>query len=480
MNQRQVSCLVNRHAQRHATRPAPGQVLIALATWLASSAALALDAPLAADSHVSTSLPASNFGSLPTVNVGSGSTGLLRFDLSTLPAATTAAKLVKATLVLYVNRVGTPGAIEAQTVNSGWTEAGVTQGTAPVTSGAGSVPAVAVPVAGQYLSIDVTSQVKGWISNPASNYGFALAAALSAPGTVAFFDSKENTATGHAARLDLTLADQGPAGPQGATGASGAAGPQGLTGAPGPAGPQGVQGPQGFTGAQGVPGPAGLPGSTGATGPAGATGQTGATGAVGATGPTGATGPQGATGATGAKGATGSTGPAGTNGTNGTNGSNGATGATGAQGPVGATGATGAAGGQVWSSNNLLPTKSTGFSQLIGVASGVGTGGNAFPPVALPVPQSCTISNLSVLVVGATGTSNMTVIVAGSTPAQLVSNNAGGFLSCVVTASAGNAVSCTSALSSVANTPLALTTVFQAANVNDFNNARAFVSFSCK
>lgn len=239
---------------------------IALAAALAAGPALALDAPLAADSHVSASLPASNFGSLPTVNVGGGSTGLLRFDLGTLPAATTAAKLVKATLVLYVNRVGVAGAIEAQTVNSPWTEAGVTQGIAPVTSGAGSVPAVALPVAGQYLSIDVTTQVKGWISNPSTNNGFALAAAISAPGTVVFFDSKENTATGHVARLDLTLADQGPAGPQGATGATGAQGPTGLPGAPG------------------------VPGATGAVGARGLTGLTGATGATGATGLTGATG----------------------------------------------------------------------------------------------------------------------------------------------------------------------------------------------
>jgi len=59
---------------------------VALAAALAAGPALALDAPLAADSHISTSLPASNFGTLPTLNVGGGSTGLLRFDLGTLPA----------------------------------------------------------------------------------------------------------------------------------------------------------------------------------------------------------------------------------------------------------------------------------------------------------------------------------------------------------------------------------------------------------
>ena len=52
--------------------------------------------------------------------------------------------------------------------------------------------------------MDVTAQVKDWITNPASNFGWAIAPALSAPGTVALFDSKENTATGHVARLDIT------------------------------------------------------------------------------------------------------------------------------------------------------------------------------------------------------------------------------------------------------------------------------------
>jgi hypothetical protein len=60
--------------------------------------------------------------------------------------------------------------------------------------------------------VDVTAQARQWVSNPGSNFGLALAPAPSAPGTVAFFDSKENTATGHVARLDLTLSDQGPQG----------------------------------------------------------------------------------------------------------------------------------------------------------------------------------------------------------------------------------------------------------------------------
>ena len=154
---------------------------------------------------------------------------------------------------------------------------------------------MAVVEAGQFVAVDVTAQVKAWINNPGSNFGFALAPALQAPTTVVFFDSKENTATGHVARLDLTLADQGPAGPQGATGASGATGPQGATGPAGAVGPRGQTGATGATGAQGNNGPQGLPGATGATGAAGPQGVPGATGPQGVQGVAGPSGVLGVT-----------------------------------------------------------------------------------------------------------------------------------------------------------------------------------------
>lgn len=271
--------------------------LLALAG--AAASALALDAPLSADAHTNSLQPTMNFGALPTLNLGGGSTALMRFDLSTLPQGTTAAKLVKANLVLWVNRVGTPGSVEMQSVMSAWTESTVSAGTAPVLSGPGSGTTVPVNAAGQFLAVDVTALVKGWINNPGSNFGLAFTPSLQAPATVVFFDSKENTATGHQARLDLTLADQGPAGPAGPTGPTGAAGPTGATGA---TGAQGLRGLQGLQGVQGLQGPSGPAGATGATGPTGATGARGATGATGATGPTGPAGAKGATGATGPQG----------------------------------------------------------------------------------------------------------------------------------------------------------------------------------
>ena len=232
------------------------------ATLLPAPPATAAQPPLLADAHVSAAQPTLNQGALPTLNVGGGATALLRFDLSGLPAGTTAAKVVKATLVLYVGRVGTPGAVELQAVNAGWTESGVTQATLPPLAGAGSGPVLPVAAAGQFVSADLTAQVRQWVGNPGANFGLAISPALAAPGTVVFFDSKENTATGHVALLDITLADQGakgdpgPPGLPGATGATGATGPKGDRGDTGPVGATGPVGPQGPQGVQGPPGPA--------------------------------------------------------------------------------------------------------------------------------------------------------------------------------------------------------------------------------
>lgn len=123
-------CTAARSLQRHSA-PTVLALILAASGILASSASQALEAPLAADSYISITQPTVNFGTLPTLNVGGGAAALLRFDLGTLPPATTAAKLVKANLVIYVNRVGTPGAVDINPVNSAWAEAGLSFNTSP-------------------------------------------------------------------------------------------------------------------------------------------------------------------------------------------------------------------------------------------------------------------------------------------------------------------------------------------------------------
>lgn len=301
-------------------------VATGLATALAVGAlpaAHALDAPMLADTTIHAAQPTTNFGSLPTLNIGGGAAALLRFDLGGLPAGTAASKLVSARLKFFVNRVGTAGAVELIAVGSAWDEATATAATAPANAGAGSGTTLPVHRAAQFVSVDVTALVRQWITNPATNWGVLLQPALSAPSTVVFLDSKENTGTAHVAVLDLTLADQGPAGPvgpagpRGATGAAGQngaqgpagpAGARGATGAAGPQGPQGLQGPQGPMGAQGYPGQPGYTGPPGPPGPVGATGAAGATGPMGPMGPPGQRGDRGEPGPPGPQGPQGPTG----------------------------------------------------------------------------------------------------------------------------------------------------------------------------
>lgn len=357
---------------------------VAVAASLFAMSAHALDSPLAADAYITTASPATNFGAQATLNVGNGALALVGFDLSTLPPGTTAAKLVKATLVLYVNRVGIAGAVEVQVVNSGWGEAAVTNNTAPSLSGPGTGPSVAVMSAGQYVSLDVTNQVKAWL-NGAPNYGLAITPALSAPLTAIFLDAKENTATGHTARLDLTLADQGPAGPSGATGATGPAGTGG-----------GVAGPTGPTGAAGPMGPAGATGAAGAAstvpGPAGPLGATGSAGAQGPAGPAGAQGPQGPQGMQGFIGAQGLPGPTGAAST--VPGPPGPAGPQGLQGPAGPQGEPGAPG-----PTGSFGTTGQGFIKVLGT----GPISNPFADVIPGLSTTISVPDSSFVFISAEG-----------------------------------------------------------------------------
>jgi len=196
---------------------------------------------------------AANFGSATSITVGSsGSVGLVQFDLSQLPAGVTSGQVAKATLTLFVNHIGVPGSVNISTAAGPWTESGVTGTNSPAVTAsvASNVP---VSTSGQFVSVDATAAVQGWVASPANNHGFVIAG----NGTTSVqFDSKEGTTTSHEAALSLTLASAavgsaGPAGPPGPAGTTGPAGPQGLTGPQGPAGPQGATGPAGPAGPSG-------------------------------------------------------------------------------------------------------------------------------------------------------------------------------------------------------------------------------------
>ena len=86
-------------------------------------AAMAQSAPLAQDSYV---VPgsATNYGSATTMNVGgpNGAQALAQFDLTALPSGTTSAQIAKATLTLFLNKLGAAGTMNISVANGAWTE----------------------------------------------------------------------------------------------------------------------------------------------------------------------------------------------------------------------------------------------------------------------------------------------------------------------------------------------------------------------
>ncbi len=271
-----------------------------------------------------------NYGTQGTLSVSFTSATLIQFDLSSLQSLSlSSSNIQKATLTVFVNTLNEAGGLDVGLTGQAWTETGATYNNFNMSSVQVFARDVPVTSAGHYVSIDITSQARAWLTNTSPNNGLILKAAAAQPGTSVLLDSKESTTTSRPATLDLDLTDFGSPGPTG---------PAGSTGATGATGPIGPTGPQGITGGTGSTGPTG---SVGAIGP---TGAIGATGAVGTTGATGTTGPTGAVGATGT--VTGTAGPGGPLG------NAGPTGPLGPTGPTGPTGATGAAGpnyGNDWS-----------------------------------------------------------------------------------------------------------------------------------
>ena len=310
----------------------------------AAHPALAVQATLVADAHVSSAQPDVNSGTLTNLNVGGGYTALVQFDLGVLPPGTTAAQITRATLRLYCNQAGTPGSLSVAQVNAPWGEYSVTYNTLPSIGSA--FASAQIPAAGQFVTIDVTSAVQSWVTSSSSNNGLALTAGSA----VLQFDSKENDQTSHSPELEIALAAGSTgSGGVGATGPAGPQGPAGPTGSPGVIGPAGPQGPAGPAGASGASAfvyqgayasstnypqgavvtfggstyvslsaanhgntPSSTPwawgtlalGATGVQGPQGIAGPQGPTGPAGASiqGPAGPVGPQGPSGPTGSPG----------------------------------------------------------------------------------------------------------------------------------------------------------------------------------
>jgi len=223
------------------------QLILLLLPFAASAAT----PPVSADTFISQSNATLNFGGLGTMSVSTGNYGLVQFDLSRLTAlGLVSSNIQQATLLIYVNKVLASGGLDFALAGQSWSETGATynnfnQGLV----GAPFASNVAVSATGQYVMLDVTSQVQAWITGAVTNNGIIIKPAVAAPTTSVVLDTKESTTTSHAAMLDVVLTASGQTGPAGPSGPSGATGPSGPSGPTGNTGPTGATGPSGPAGA---------------------------------------------------------------------------------------------------------------------------------------------------------------------------------------------------------------------------------------
>jgi len=351
---------------------------------------------VASDTNINLATPTQINGTATTLLVRSPGSGgerhsFLYFDLGTLPPGISVSQ---ATLRLWIAAVNDEGPIDVYPVLGPWDETTLSASGAPPLDLAIGSFSVATGDQSQFVTVDVTNIVRGWMDGTIANFGIALLPTTADPVRITL-DSKESTGTSHSPELEVALTGpQGPVGPQGTAGSAGPQGPQGpagIDGPSGPVGPPGAQGPQGPDGPEGAQGPAGIEGTVGPmgpegpqgpAGPQGIQGEPGTTGPAGVTGPQGPPGPQGAQGPTGVDGAAGPVGPAGPPGLQGVpgpqgiQGEHGLTGPTGAIGPQGAPGPQGPAGpgGAVvqvkyaaGSSDLLLPSRVNVYPESISI-----------------------------------------------------------------------------------------------------------------
>jgi hypothetical protein len=298
---------------------------VVLAAIVLSTHGYAQSAPPVANAYTQEMHPATVYGSGAAIAYLMLQTGTnngnvyIQFSLADIPAE---ASVQKATLQLYVNQVLGPGNFDVYQLNTEWGQNTLTYSNAPTLgiSATGNNPVAVPATADQFILIDVTPLVQGWVNGTIPNNGLALSMTTSTGG--ALFDSKEAINTSHMPELQIVLngpaGPQGPVGPTGPAGATSSTGPGATVGAgfnfrnafdptatyspydvvtyngstynalspitPGGATPD-INASWALMAQQGSPGAPGATGSTGPQGPIGLTGATGATGPQGTVGP---------------------------------------------------------------------------------------------------------------------------------------------------------------------------------------------------
>jgi hypothetical protein len=148
-----------------------------------------------------------NYGGNPSLKVASDKTSFLQFAVnSDLPFGTKGRDVAKATLKLFVNSVEGNGSFKVNSVDTSWIEASINATNQPFSSQGVTGPITVNTASSQnWISIDITNQMREWLDGISLNNGLAL---IAADGTISVsFDSKESTTTSHAPEIEIIAAN---------------------------------------------------------------------------------------------------------------------------------------------------------------------------------------------------------------------------------------------------------------------------------
>jgi hypothetical protein len=144
---------------------------------------------LTGNSFTNSTAPKANYGASIALVVGPGSNTYLQFSFANLPAAFNGSNISAASVVIYVDAVGTAGTMDVYAVKGSWSQGTITYSNAPAL---GSKILSAVPVSATgFISLNVTSTAQAWLNGTLANNGIALVPTSGSPVLVAI-DSLDN------------------------------------------------------------------------------------------------------------------------------------------------------------------------------------------------------------------------------------------------------------------------------------------------
>lgn len=177
-------------------------LLVAILGGIFPESATALTLPTSEDTFSSNSsvlLPAS--GKAPGLQISARQKAFIRFEMGSFAGEIPGPEVTRAYLMVYIKKVSRAGSVEVHAVAGEWSEMSAAAIAEPsIQAGPiSTIPADSL-IGEQFVMVDVTDQVRTWLSAPASDFGFALSGDATAKLEIG---SKEGPSSGYPAVLQI-------------------------------------------------------------------------------------------------------------------------------------------------------------------------------------------------------------------------------------------------------------------------------------